>query len=1106
MKNKISLILLSLAMLMLLPLTALGVIAPHDSTMQVGCSSCHNATIISSTTVNNMCVTCHKPGANPNVTSHFYQTDPANPYGVLANYSGAGGGTTIPPSKMKSTSHNWIGDEVSPKAGALRPTDPRLNPRTMGTNLSCARCHNVHGPRQSATVSAPFLRTLNTNDEMCRDCHRSRDVSEHALGSHPINFRYTSATSKVRTNPSEYYSTPQNANPANPTSAILLVNGKIQCSSCHSTHYADSNSKTVDSRATWENLTSSRGMLLRTDSFGATSADVNICTSCHNRPNHATYNGSINIQCVDCHSGHVEYISDEDKALAASNPALYGDYAKPNVYMLRRYMNWSSGTKLSTYRKKAFLTSTSSTAVYRNDSNTTVCQACHKLPTNVAEHKTATTASQCDVCHGDLAHASQPPAVPTGCSTCHGSPPQHTVAGTITYSTVPSGGYAVYSSQNNVTKITKSYLLTSGVYKNESTAGHPTHAAGKPYSFACASCHSGNSHGDHGTQTYQDVFISKPANSPSAAYNTVTKSRSTCSNLYCHSYGMATVTKPKFAVWSGGNAGGVRGTFLNAGDNRCVKCHNGVNPTFNNMSTNSHFRHVSRVTTTGKVYTCNYCHSATVSANSTISDYAKHSNGARDLLIDGTQISGKVAGSSLSGTSCTTYCHTDGVVTSPVVTLNWTDRNTGKCDSCHRTATNTYGTPGQLASNAHFAHISSSYGPRLRTNAQCSSCHVYTDELASTHVDGTISKNSGANFCLNCHAGKTPTWIAPTRQTCQSCHSGIGTNGLENPANISWSSYNGTGVRAVYKSYSTFTNRGHGKFSSMVCSACHNSNSPHINGATSQAGTYKGARIFGNYSGFNVSKSADNLCVSCHNTGSTSISNTDRIDLTSHVVDRTPNFSYCISCHDTHGSSNGVAIKKFFNVYTGNTKLGAAVKSVTFVNMTTDLVNKTRTGLCQVCHTRTKYYRNFTSSITRVYDSSVVPYSGSWGHMSDNRKCLSCHLHKTSSYAFAPPASGGCNGCHGYPPRIGDGKSMPAASSNIHDSHRMTAKDVSDDMTGSATGMACNTCHTGHAINPVSASISVPTNVFVTGSSTYNTTSTTCSNINCHFKASPAWK
>jgi predicted CxxxxCH...CXXCH cytochrome family protein len=847
-------------------------------------------------------------------------------------------------------------------------------------------------------------------------------------------------------------------------------------------------------------------MLLRTDSFGATSTTTNICSSCHNRSNHATYNGTINIQCVDCHSGHVEYISDEDKALAASNPSLYGDYAKPNVYMLRRYMNWSSGTRLSTYRKKAFLTSTSSTAVYRNDTNTTICQACHKLPTNVVEHKTATTAAQCDVCHGDLAHATQPPAVPVGCSACHGSPPQHSVAGTITYATVPSGGYAVYSSQNNVTKITKSYLLSSGVYKNESTAGHATHAAGKPYTFACAACHSGNSHGDHGTQTYQDVFISKPSNSPSAAYNTVTKSRSTCSNLYCHSYGMATVTKPKFAVWSGGNAGGVRGTFLNAGDNRCVKCHNVVNTTYNNMSTNSHFRHVSKVTTTGKVYSCNYCHNATVNSSGAISDYSKHSNGSRELVIDGTQISGKVAGSSLSATSCTTYCHTDGVVTTPVVTLNWTDRNTGKCDSCHRTATNTYGTPGQLASNAHFAHISSSYGPRLRTNTQCSSCHVYTTELASTHIDGAISKNSGNNFCLNCHAMKTPTWIAPVRQTCQSCHSGIGTNGLENPANISWSSYNGTGVRAVYKSYSTFTNRGHGKFSVMDCTACHNRNSAHINGATSQAGTYRGARIFGIYSGMSV-YGADKLCVVCHNDagngGSTTIVNTKRINLKSHVVDRTPNFSYCIACHDTHGSSNAMNMKKVFNVMTGNGR-GPAIKNVVFTNFTTGFVNAQRTGLCQVCHTNTTAYRNYTAT-TGIY-VGTVSYKGSWTHNGNSKRCLTCHFHNDATYAFKPSSSGECNGCHGYPPRLGDGKNNPTASSNIHDSHRMTGKNITDDWSGTATGMACITCHTGHAINPVSASISVPTNVFVTGSTTYNTTTSTCSNINCHFKASPAWK
>lgn len=1079
MNKNISLLLLSIAMLLMVPFAAFGIGFPHDDTQAVGCANCHTATSsFSANSFVNMCTSCHQPvSANPYVRSAFYQTDAANPYNRLINYSS---NTTTPPGKVKYTSHNWAGSEVAPEAGAKRPTIVKMNTTTLGTTLSCARCHNIHGARAGFANSAPFLRSKNANDEMCRDCHRDRDVTTHTSGSHPVNIRYTSATSKVVTSPSDYYFPTRNANPSNPTSAMKMVNGKVMCSTCHGVHYTDSNSGTTDNKESWANLSSSRGMLLRTDTFGKTDAEssVNICTGCHNKPNHQVYADSKTnakpIQCVDCHTGHVEYIKPEDKALGGEN-AIF------NVYLLRRYMNYSGGVKLDSYRRKAFLTSTSSTATLRNASGTAICQACHNLPSNVSEHSTTSTKNQCILCHGGSLHSK---VAPVGCTGCHGSPPEHTVAGTITYGTTPSKGYAVYSSRLGVPQ--KSYQLPAGIYKNESTAGHPTHAAGKPYSFACSQCHNGY---DHYKQSYQDVFKSPGALSPAASF-TAGGASSTCSNMYCHSYGKASLTGAKTVEWKEN----IRGSF-EAGGARCVQCHNGaISSLYNNLSTNSHFQHVNF---DGKKITCNICHASTASSSTAIASYTKHVNNSREVSF-----SGLAAGSVYNGSTCTSACHTNGASGPPLVTPIWSDRNTGKCNSCHRTAT----TPsGIISTGAHFTHISSNYGPKLNTNNLCSSCHNYASETAITHVDGAISKNTGAAWCANCHGGAEPTspaWTGSGRLSCQSCHSGRANGTTDTPASRSWSKYDGTGVQAPFKGYTTFTNRGHGKGATYnTCQSCHNENSGHISGVLGDSNRLLSGLGTGN---------TNIACHYCHNDAS-KVTNSAFRGMSSHVSARyatNQTLSLCSACHDPHGSKNEAMIKYTFNVLTGNGR-GAAVKTVTFTNPTSGFVNSSRTGICQVCHTNTKVYRNYTSS-TGIYAGSVT-FSGSWGHVGGNKRCMTCHKHSATGFAFKVSGGGACDGCHGYPP-----------ATNAHQSHITiaSAKPASDAYIGTSNNtMSCAACHFNgtqstfdgsHMTGTPKGSIDVQDSYKFNSAGTLDNSnydvSFSCSNVSCHFKASPTWK
>ena len=76
--------------------------------------------------------------------------------------------------------------------------------------MTCAKCHNLHGPRSSETNSAPFLRDLNDQDQMCLDCHRSRNKQSHVGGSHPVTQDYNAI---ALPNPGLFNAPPRSANP-----------------------------------------------------------------------------------------------------------------------------------------------------------------------------------------------------------------------------------------------------------------------------------------------------------------------------------------------------------------------------------------------------------------------------------------------------------------------------------------------------------------------------------------------------------------------------------------------------------------------------------------------------------------------------------------------------------------------------------------------------------------------------------------------------------------------------------------------------------------------------------------------------------------------------
>lgn len=389
------------------PIAAWAIDFPHElgSVKGYKCSSCHTVhSTLGSTGYNNVCLTCHNPSDPYGSGKPFAMADFANPFRTW---------TSARPAVTYQTSHNWIGKDVVPKAGAVAPTDVRLTKSLLIGTVSCARCHNIHDLYSSAYNSKPFLRVRNDEDQLCLDCHRPRKTVDHTRGTHPVTVNYST---KAAARPDEFYSPPRNSNPANPTSAMRMSrSGAVVCTTCHGVHYTDSNSRTFDnaSSARMGLLSTSRGMLLRTDLKGRTVSDPNICTNCHKSaddPANTTarvknHNGTKNqnVQCADCHGGHV------DEA----------DGTAPNAYLINRYMNIS--TQYGAVRNaKVMYQYTSVARKNWNKDAFGVCLACHSpLPGTIGQHS-STNAADCRSCHTHSQGFS------ANCTQCHGFPPPST--------------------------------------------------------------------------------------------------------------------------------------------------------------------------------------------------------------------------------------------------------------------------------------------------------------------------------------------------------------------------------------------------------------------------------------------------------------------------------------------------------------------------------------------------------------------------------------------------------------------------------------------------------------------------------------------------------
>lgn len=1022
MNRSFILALLTMALIVMMSTAVYAFVAPHN----FSCDNCHSKQQAQTPMAAvNGCLTCHSVSGQ--AARMPIERD------AMSNVFGSYTRSDMPKKGSKSSHSFMVRTPYDVRAMVTDSTNSTLNAgyASPATNnlaglMLCIRCHNAKSNANTGT-SKPFLRLASSNDSLCLECHGQRNVTTANTGSHPVFYRAYSTVYKLNT--TAFRRVPLNANPYNRTSDLnnYLSAGKIVCSTCHATHYADSSSSTLDNRSTASGfalddnakglkgrLQDSKGYLLRTDQFGATSASINLCSNCHKETRNLNHNGAgQNIQCEHCHAAHVDYT---------------GDASAPNLNLVRRdFSNMSTAKVKLGSNVKVIYNSATSLRFARVD-NKGICQVCHTPTPGVAIHDVADTHKQdCLACHS---HANGFSAA--SCNTCHGQPPMASYVGG------PDG------------KASQSYTL------DESMTPHAIHASTSGYSYGCNNCHyNGTLAGSHNTSTptFSSVFLETAGSVGAVAghtnvpadYNTTTK---TCDNVYCHSNGAprnGTITwKTSTPSWENGK------DKIQGSASECTSCHeNGAT-----LNTNAHYKHVTSVG-----IKCSVCHSATVNAAGAIIDRTKHANGVKDVVSNASNTFNPV------DASCTNSCH---MSSTPV----WT--GTVTCGSCHAVPE---------TNGAHNTHLTAANGPLLGTaQSACYNCHDTNGN--GKHANGVFDLKT----CTPCHPGATPTWLNPASVTCSSCHTGT-------PSVI------GSFTAPLKADNATL---GHGKYAlATQCTACHDATKAHIGAGP----TEKRLLVAGN-----------GLCNTCHTTAAGKGLPENRVDLYAHgginpfthytSADDLVNIASvrsdaCAGCHDTHGTSNLSSIRTTINGESVQFTNGSTGFRVTVANG-----NGVYNGLCQVCHTKVKYFKR-----------NAAPDLNHNG----GKNCLNCHSHKgipSAPYAFAP--NGDCGTCHGYPPvktMTGFGTADNYLDAKLEDysgggGAHSVAGHLPMTIVKGAGSSSCLNCH--NDFNNTHNNGSTPVkqnfvNVVVDPKFKFNNASSikyignSCSNVSCHFKPSPNW-
>jgi len=612
---------------------------------------------------------------------------------------------------------------------------------------------------------------------------------------------------------------------------------------------------------------------------------------------------------------------------------------------------------------------------------------------------------------------------------------------------------------------------------------HQRHLAGTGSLFgknySCATCHKDTAASN--SALVADANITKHVNhakdvvpnmSAAGMSGSITydSAAGTCDNVYCHSDGRGHYMVEDWDVQTG----------------FCTACHNnGTNdgdyhnaiPNESNFTNgdadDAHFEHVNDPN--GPQLECTVCHGA----NSTTGGHAGHINGNIDKPSQ----------------SVCNACHGAALFTSsgPDRQPVWTNPATVDCRTCHTGAAiaTVLGVPApSMASFDTLGHGD----PALVATPDCAGCH---DTSAGLHFDATLGDpqlTGGATadnvFCNSCHgalAGHYPTTVGTSTDgtSCLTCHEPHGRNmGTNSDAmirgTIGGQTVNGFTDRNARASYWEADNSG-------VCQVCHDP-AGGIGGINYFNRTDSGATA-------NTDHNPGGVCNNCHR------HDTDPIFK--------PSADNCAACH---GALLGT---EPHSVHINKNNASVQIED--------DLTD------CTHCHDGADLYTN-SGSANGNHQNGSVNVAAALGYNSTDKTCASaCHASSTTDGSWTDAGGLNCTACHNS--NYTEGVSTPAdriaGNTGVLNDAAPPTGDHALHLTVQV-GLGCNSCHTGvdavgthpltHIGDVVNVALgnetdeqilvdmatatpdeaAVSDQAFNGSINTFNDSTNSCSNIDCH--------
>lgn len=622
-----------------------------------------------------------------------------------------------------------------------------------------------------------------------------------------------------------------------------------------------------------------------------------------------------------------------------------------------------------------------------------VCEVCHvydasdangvnKHAYNMSVTDSHNNGADCTTCHN---HKN---AFMSGCTSCHGDPPQDGTIGPPGVATPATGVTNPSSAGAHVFHATTRAMLCEACH----TGGMPTNAIPSytiDMGFALNATNVPNFNGSIASGTLNARAPASPYTGYGTAAGTtvnITTSDPTCS-VYCHGSTMGnnngTATTPSWTAASGS---------YSCSSNPNGACHgaSASNPPL----LGSHQKHTGA--SPNRALPCSDCHNGYVPPAATTT----HVNNQSEFAFD-TSKTYIGASAAYSGTptmldaygNCSNlYCHSN-VQTSPpggaltYASPTWGNASSGQCGTCHK-ADGSSGNATIMDSGSHTKHVST-YG------FACTLCHNGAGEGTTKHADGNvdvaINGTVGNISVVGSYTGTPAPGDAYGGCSNIYCHSDA--QAAITYSNPTWGSSLGcNGCHGDASSLSSGSHSGHLK--GATCNNCHNatasSNSAigtyanHVNGyvtinldsnAALNTATYNSQNAGGTNVYQKTVGTAYGSCtdIKCHSDGTSIWSG-----LTG--AGSTPTWGpTSVACNTCHGNSTYTSDYRIgaplYNSTT--TQIAGAKPNAHRLHITANTINTGETK-CQHCH-----YQTTTDSAT-IATGSTTHANGSYTVTSGN--------------------------------------------------------------------------------------------------------------------------